>query len=79
MRLETTSLERGLNRRRILFDDATARDAFGSDRVIRAGICRPTLEWAMAAARHAWGRLTRATPDEGSDDPSDHTGMEVRG
>ena len=35
------------------------------------------LPKAVAAARQAWGRLTRA--DEGSGDPSDHTGMEVRG
>lgn len=77
MRLETTSLERGLNRRRILFDDATARDAFGSDRVIRAGVCRPAMEWAVAAARQAWGRLTGTSGDEAAD--TSDCGVEVRG
>lgn len=75
MRIETTSLERGLNRRRILFDDATARDAFGSDRVVRAGICRPAVEWAVAAARHAWGRLAGIKQDA----DTSATTMEVRG
>lgn len=79
MRLETTSLERGLNRRRILFDDATARDAFGSDRVIRADICRPALEWAVAAARHAWGRIRGVTPQGPAADDADIASMEVRG
>lgn len=77
MRLETTSLERGLNRRRILFDDATARDVFGSDRVIRAGICHPVLEWAVAAARQAWGRLAGTTQDANADTLDNI--MEVRG
>lgn len=77
MRIETTSLERGLNRRRILFDDATARAAFGSDRVIRAGICRPAVAWAVAAARHAWGRFAGTNQDEDAD--ASETTMEVRG
>ncbi len=79
MKLETTSLERGLNRRRILLDDATARDAFGSDRVVRADICRPVMEWAVAAARQAWGRLRGVSPDEPVAQASENTGMEVRG
>jgi hypothetical protein len=76
VRLETTSLERGLNHRRVLFDDDSARCAFPSRSVVRAGLHRPAADWAAAAVRIAWNAIAgsqgRATDNQGEQ-------VEVRG
>jgi hypothetical protein len=75
VKLETTSLERGLNHRRVLFDDSAARRAYPSDSTVRARIHRPALEWAAAAVRLAWNAVAGSRRDD--DGPSDR--IEVRG
>ncbi len=57
MKLETTCLERGLAHRRTLFDDSVARRTFPSESTVRAGVHRPVLDWAAAAARFAWNSI----------------------
>jgi hypothetical protein len=76
VKLETTSLERGLPHRRTLFDDSVARRAFPSGSTVRAGIHRPVVDWAMAAARFAWNSVAGAR-GAGADASGDE--MEVRG
>ena len=59
LRIETASLERGANKRRILFDESIARAAHGSDERVRAGILRSPLEWANAAVSRWFGGINR--------------------
>jgi hypothetical protein len=70
LRIETASLERGANKRRILFDESVARAAYGSDDRVRAGILRSPLEWATAAVHHWFGSDRRK--------PSDTPEIEIR-
>jgi len=72
--IETTSLERGGARRRVLFDESVARHAAGSDRRPRAGVLRSPLEWAAAAVHFVTGTTPKRSPS--SSTPSDD--VEVR-
>jgi len=76
VKLETTSLERGLPHRRTLFDDSVARRTFPSGSTIRAGVHRPVLDWAAAAARFAWNTIGGTRHDSGDGRGDD---IEVRG
>jgi hypothetical protein len=66
--IETTSLERGGSRRRVLFDESVARHAFGSDERPRAGVLRSPLEWAAAAVHFITGTASRRPPSSMSTD-----------
>lgn len=63
LRIETASLERGGNRRRVLYDESVARRAYGDEGVSRAGLLRSPLEWAAAAVQWMTGTAQRR-PDE---------------
>ena len=63
LRIETASLERGGNRRRVLYDESVARRAYGDEAAARAGLLRSPLEWAAAAVQWMTGTAKRR-PDE---------------
>ena len=63
LRIETAALERGGNRRRVLYDESVARRAYGDEGVARAGLLRSPLEWAAAAVQWMTGAAQRR-PDE---------------
>lgn len=63
LRIETASLERGGNRRRVLYDESVARRAYGDEEAARAGLLRSPLEWAAAAVQWMTGTAKRR-PDE---------------
>jgi hypothetical protein len=64
MRIETAALERGGSRRRVLYDEAVARVAYGDDERTRAGLLRSPLEWAAAAVQFMTGRSKRRPEDD---------------
>lgn len=72
--IETTALERGGARRRVLFDESVVRHAVGSDRRPRAGVLRSPLEWAAAAVHFVTGTTPKRSPS--SMTPSDD--VEIR-
>jgi hypothetical protein len=63
MRIETAAMDRGGNRRRVLYDAAVARRAFGDEAAARAGLLRSPLEWAAAAVHWMTG-TTQRRPDD---------------
>lgn len=63
LRIETAALDRGGNRRRVLYDESIARRAYGDDGAARAGLLRTPLEWAAAAVQFITGTAKRR-PDE---------------
>jgi hypothetical protein len=66
--IETAALERGGSRRRVLFDEAVARHAYGSDERPRAGVMRSPLEWAAAAVHFLTGSQRRPPAPMSTDD-----------
>ena len=67
LRIETAALERGGSRRRVLYDEAVARVAYGDDERTRAGLLRSPLEWAAAAVQFMTGRSRRRPEDDSPD------------
>ena len=67
LRIETASLERGGNRRRVLYDESVARRAYGDEAAARAGLLRSPLEWAAAAVQFMTGRTKRRPEDDSPD------------
>lgn len=63
LRIETAAMDRGGNRRRVLFDESVARRAYGDEGAARAGLLRSPLEWAAAAVQWMTGTAKRR-PDE---------------
>lgn len=63
LRIETASLERGGNRRRVLYDESVARRAYGDEGAARAGLLRSPLEWAAAAVQWMTGTAKRQPDD----------------
>lgn len=63
LRIETASLERGGNRRRVLYDESVARRAYGDEGAARAGLLRSPLEWATAAVQWMTGTARRKPED----------------
>lgn len=68
LRIETAALERGGHRRRVLYDEAVARRAYGDDERTRAGLLRSPLEWAAAAVQFITGTARRQPADSAAEE-----------